>query len=392
MTGYDQDFFWYWFVNIPGIGNRSRRELIARYGHPSLLYDCPGKELEDLLTEGQLQTWEASRDYKKTEEGLRRLTEEEIRFVHWESADYPQRFRHLYDPPYGFYLKGDLPDPDKPALAIVGSRKPTAYGRKMAERYTAELADHGVVIISGMAAGIDSCAHRAALDCQGSTLGILGGGIDSMYPRVNWNLYLDMYQHAGILSEYNIGVVNHAGLFPMRNRLISGISDAVLVVEAGIKSGSLITADQGIEQGKDIYAIPGRLTDLMSKGCNHLIAQGAAMTEDPADLLTDLWEISHKRQGKPQEDSSMAADQASSSRNPVTERDRRTGTFSENPLLKPEEARILQAMDEINPSSFEELLEKTGYEWGLLQHHLVNMELRGWISQVQQNLYLRHIF
>ncbi|MBQ6392309.1 MAG: DNA-processing protein DprA, partial [Eubacterium sp.] len=270
---------------------------MERFGHPRFFYECDSGELKDLLSESQLESFSRSRNYSRVEEGLKRLKGEGVRFVHWQSQDYPHRFRSLYDPPYGFYLRGRLPDPDCPAVAIVGSRKASQYGRKAAEMFASELAGQGVAIISGMASGVDSEAHRAALDSSGMTLGILGGGIDSMYPKENWNLYLDMYEKGGILSEYNLGTVNRSGLFPMRNRLISGISDCILVVEAGEKSGSLITADQGMEQGKEVYAVPGRVTDIMSRGCNHLIAQGASIAESPQSLLEDLRSLWERTRG-----------------------------------------------------------------------------------------------
>ncbi|MBR5047612.1 MAG: DNA-processing protein DprA, partial [Eubacterium sp.] len=297
MTEYDKDYYWYWFVNIKGIGNLNRVKLMERFGHPQYLYDCNPRDLSDLLSESQIASFKQSRDYVQTDSAMRRLKEENIRFIHWDSPDYPYRFRTLYDPPYGFYLKGNLPDPKRPAIAIVGSRRPSQYGRKTAAMFARELAAGGFVIVSGMASGIDSQAHRAALEVSGQTLGILGGGIDTMYPKDNWDLYLDMYEQGGILSEYNMGTVNRSGLFPVRNRLISGISDCVLVVEAREKSGSLITADQGMEQGKEVYAVPGRITDILSKGCNHLIAQGAMIAESAQEILYDIRNLYIKIRG-----------------------------------------------------------------------------------------------
>ena len=376
MTDYDREFYWCWFMNIKGLGPRSRRRLMDRYGHPSVVYGISAGDLSPFLTDSQIASLESSRNHRKTEAHLHQLKEEGITFIHWESEEYPDRFRDLYDPPYGFYLKGRLPDPAKPAVAVVGSRNPSPYGLKMASRYASELASKGMTIISGMAAGIDSEAHRAALECAGETLGILGGGIDSMYPRENWDLYLEMYRHAGVLSEYTLGVANKAGLFPMRNRLISGISDAILVVEAAEKSGSLITADQGMEQGKDVYAIPGRVTDRLSMGCNHLIAQGALVAESPETMIRDLLESASGR------DTLEYAEDISASA---------TGASPLNTSLTADEKRILAVLDEIDPVSFDDILFLTGMDLTQLQHLLVDLEIRSFVTQKRQNMYVRKI-
>ena len=380
MTEHDKEFYWYWFVNITGIGNIMRVRLMERFGHPRFFYECDSGELKDLLSESQLESFSRSRNYSRVEEGLKRLKGEGVRFVHWQSQDYPHRFRSLYDPPYGFYLRGRLPDPDCPAVAIVGSRKASQYGRKAAEMFASELAGQGVAIISGMASGVDSEAHRAALDSSGMTLGILGGGIDSMYPKENWNLYLDMYEKGGILSEYNLGTVNRSGLFPMRNRLISGISDCILVVEAGEKSGSLITADQGMEQGKEVYAVPGRVTDIMSRGCNHLIAQGASIAESPQSLLEDLrslWERTRRvyfpEHNKTEYESFHIDDP----------REQSSYTM--------EEQMIMDTLDEIEPRTFDFIMSGTGLPLNILQHILIRLEMKSCILQVQQNMYLKKI-
>ena len=380
MTEHDKEFYWYWFVNIKGIGNIMRVRLMERFRHPRFFYECDPEGLKNLLSESQIESFRRSRNYSRVEEGLKRLKGEGARFVHWQSQDYPHRFRNLYDPPYGFYLRGRLPDPDCPAIAIVGSRKASQYGRKAAEMFASELAGQGVAIISGMASGVDSEAHRAALASSGMTLGILGGGIDTMYPKENWNLYLDMYEQGGILSEYNLGTVNRSGLFPMRNRLISGISDCILVVEAGVKSGSLITADQGMEQGKEVYAVPGRVTDVMSRGCNHLIAQGASIAESPQSLLEDLrslWERTRRvyfpEHNKTEYESFHIDDP----------REQSSYTM--------EEQMIMDTLDEIEPRTFDSILSGTGLPLNILQHILIRLEMKSCILQVQQNMYLKKI-
>ena len=160
----------------------------------------------------------------------------------------------------------------------------------MAEQFAGELSRRGIQIISGLAAGIDAAGHRGALQAGGYTLGILGGGIDTMYPRANYFLYRQMYERGGVLSEYNLGIPNSPGLFPIRNRLISAMADGVFVLEAGEKSGSFITIDQALEQGKDVFALPGRISDPLSEGCNRLIAEGAVLVQRPEDIAAPLLE------------------------------------------------------------------------------------------------------
>ncbi len=371
MTEYDRDIYWYWFVNIRGTGTRNQRKLLERFGHPSLLYEASLRESPLILEDGREFPPEGAGGLRLAEEGLRRLGEEGVRFIHWESDEYPHRFRSLYDPPYGFYLKGNLPDPARPAAAIVGTRNPTVYGRGMAAAFASALAAAGIAIISGMAGGVDAVAHKACLDAGGQTLGILGGGIDSMYPRCNWDLYLDMYRQGGIMSEYNLGVANKPGFFPMRNRLISGMADAVLVVEAGEKSGSLITADQGMEQGRDIYAVPGRVRDRMSRGCNRLIAQGAYLADSPEEMIRSLYSSCSLC---PEDGSPLSTE----------------GDLPENyPNLSADCRKILDTLDESDPVSFSDLLYRTGLGFSSLQSCLVDMEMSSLIIQVRQNLYVK---
>lgn len=367
-----KDFYWYWFVNIRGIGNITRKKLIERFAHPEIMFRAREEEFRDILTIKQRKYLMESRNVTAIHQSLSKLKERNIRFIHWESDEYPMNLRHIFDPPYGLYLIGRMPDPDKPVLSMVGSRNATIYGRKNAEYFARTLVGYGVQIISGLAAGIDGASHRGALAGGGFTLGVLGGGIDTIYPRENFNLYMEMYEKGGVLSEYNLGVANHAGLFPARNRLISGLADGVLVLEMGASSGASITVDQALEQGKDVFALPGRITDPLSVGCNRLIAQGAYSVEKPEDILQVLME---KRSGVLNEPETMKKDNI--------------GRMRRLPLFQTEEQKnIFQLLDELNPKTFDMLLRESGYNIGTLQHILFEMELLGWIYQPTQNSYL----
>ncbi len=196
--------------------------------------------------------------------------------------------RKISSQPYALYYKGTLPDENKKAVSIVGARSCTAYGRQMAEEFARVLAEQEIQIISGMALGIDGAGQKGALEAGGNSFAVLGCGVDICYPREHFSLYQNLETQGGILSEFPIGTEPLKQHFPARNRIISGLSDAVLVIEAKEKSGSLITADMALEQGKDVYALPGPITSALSKGCHGLIKQGAGILISPKELLEDL--------------------------------------------------------------------------------------------------------
>lgn len=203
--------------------------------------------------------------------------------------DFPEVLRHIPDPPLGLYWKGRLPDPDRPAAAVIGARMASAYGRAEARDFAIELARNGVQIISGMARGIDGIAGLAALEVSDDSYAVLGSGADVCFPRENENLYQQLALRGGVISEFPPGTAAVRTNFPQRNRIISGLSQVVLVIEAREKSGTLITADMAAEQGRDVFALPGRVTDRTSHGCNELIRQGAFPATSPDDILTFLF-------------------------------------------------------------------------------------------------------
>lgn len=211
-----------------------------------------------------------------------------IRYIGREDPEYPPGLLPHERMPRGLYVAGTLPDPGKKSVAIVGARACSAYGRAEARRFARELAAAGVQIISGLACGIDGCAHEGALEAGGATFAVLGCGVDICYPREHIGLYEQMKKQGGLLSEYPPGTPPLSHHFPVRNRIISGLADLVLVVEARLRSGSLITADYALEQGKSVWAVPGKNADPLSQGCNRLIAHGAGLAVSPADLLEEL--------------------------------------------------------------------------------------------------------
>ena len=285
-----------WAENIPGIGSRTLVGLAAGFG-PGLferLYRAGEQEIVDLLAGAGLSPRPFAERIRRAqkndpEEFLKALETAGLSFVSWESLRYPDRLRVIPDPPFGLFVKGQLPDPDAPSLAVIGSREATPRGRETARRFSLWLSSHGVQIISGMARGIDSVAGTAAVDAGGKSFAVLGSGADVCYPKSSWQLYERLPERGGVLSEYLPGTAPAAALFPRRNRIISGLADALLVVEAARKSGTMITVGAALDQGKDVYAVPGRPEDATSAGCNDLIRQGAGLVNTPEELFEALY-------------------------------------------------------------------------------------------------------
>jgi len=221
----------------------------------------------------------------------KRLYNKNIRIIKMTDEEYPSKLLQIHNPPKCLYIKGKIPqsiNSNNKNIAIVGSRDMSTYGREMAKMLARDLASAGINIISGLARGIDGQAHKGALEGNGYTLGVLGCGINQIYPRENIELFMEMEEKGGIISEYEPDVPGLPHNFPERNRIISGLSDGVIVIEAKKKSGSLITAEYALEQGKQVYAVPGRAYDSNSEGTNNLLKMGALCVTCAEDVLWDL--------------------------------------------------------------------------------------------------------
>ena len=249
----------YWLSNIPGVGCKTIHRLLGQAGSAEEIYFLKKEQLEKLsgLSDRQVH---AITDRKKNwdlEEKYAALGENGISFLSCEMESYPKQLRNIVDAPYSLYIKGKMPDFSKRRVAVVGARMCSEYGKKMAEQIGEKLALCGAEVLSGMARGIDAYGHIGALKAGGNTYAVLGCGVNVCYPRTNQKLYENILSHGGIISEYPPETEPIAQLFPARNRIISALSDVVVIVEAKERSGSLITADFALEQGKDIYAVPG---------------------------------------------------------------------------------------------------------------------------------------
>ena len=284
----------HWLYQAVGVGSRRFLRTLMSQWPPRELYQMTvsgvlSEKLSEQYRKKATQMSEISRGYDVS--GVyERMREKGIFLVTEEEPLFPEQLSQIPDKPYVLYYAGKLPQRGKKSVALVGARDCTSYGRYMAEQFGASFAKAGVQVISGMARGIDGIGQSAALGKGGYSLGVLGCGVDFCYPRENRELYERLLADGGICSEYPPGTEPKAFLFPPRNRIISGLCDAVLVVEAREKSGTLITVDMALEQGRDVYALPGRATDPLSGGCNRLIRQGAGIVTTPEDFLEEFLE------------------------------------------------------------------------------------------------------
>ena len=280
---------YYMFLNyVPNIWNGVIKKLLEYYGDVEEIYEASEKSL---ISSGiQSKYVEQIIKAKKTfdyEKNMEYLEKKNIKIVTVEDEIYPKRLSYIEDKPYCLYVRGNLPDENN-AVAIVGARACSNYGIEMAKKIGKELALYGINVISGMARGIDTFGQLGALSGGGKTYAVLGCGVDVCYPNENIELYERIIDNGGVISEYFPGTRPEGWRFPMRNRIISGLSDSIVVVEARNKSGSLITAEQAVEQGKDVYAVPGRINDELSIGCNKLINDGAHVIADVNDIVGQL--------------------------------------------------------------------------------------------------------
>lgn len=259
---------------------------------PKFFYKIPG------LKEEQINRIINNRKLDTIDKTLEKLKDNNINTITILDDNYPVSLNYIYDKPYVLYYKGSLFEEDELSMAIVGARKATSYGKWVCEKFTKELVDLGVTIVSGLALGIDAIAHKTAIENNGRTIAILGNGLDIKYPSRNEYLYDKIDQHGSIVSEFPLTTQPLAYNFPQRNRIISGLSKAVIVVEAKEKSGSLITAHHAIEQGKDVFAVPGNINSVYSGGVNKLIKDGAY----PLLSLDDILEVVSELKDKAMED------------------------------------------------------------------------------------------
>jgi DNA processing protein len=285
----DEPFYWFALRSVPLVGNVTYRRLIESFGSPAGVLAASEEKLAAVngvraAVAGSIKNHDWRTD---GENAARAFAGSGAKLVTLLDDDYPELLKEIPDPPPYLYLKGSLPSAGT-SIAVVGSRRASDYGIATTARLTRELAESGVTIVSGLAHGVDAAAHKAALQAKGATIAVLGCGIDLIYPTENRALYREMEEHGAIVTEFAPGTGPEAQNFPRRNRIISGLSRGVLVVEAAERSGSLITARFALEQGREVFAVPGNINFKASRGTNSLIKQGAKLVETVADILGEL--------------------------------------------------------------------------------------------------------
>ncbi len=359
----------YWLSGIVPLPGRKKIFLRELFGEAELLYRARQDVLHKIpiLTEREKE-WLIKAQGKteaELEEEMAYCMQKGIKLAVWQSDSYPKRLNDIYNPPYGLFYRGELPEGEKKAIGIVGARNCTCYGRAAAKQIGQELAASGIVVVSGMAAGVDGAAQWGALCSGGCTCGVLGCGVDVCYPASNRKLYEKLLEAGSLVSEYPPHTQPLARNFPQRNRIISGMSDGVLIVEAKEKSGSLITADFALEQGREVYALPGRVSDLSSRGTNKLIQQGAGVFLNTEDFLEEMHIFA-----KTEENSVEASSK-------------------KNKLSLENLDRLVYSCLGLTPRSLEELLTETGLGLGELIRALATLRELGVISETYKNYYIR---
>ena len=254
----------YFICSIPMIGGVRAGQLLSRFGDPQGVYEAGTAGWREILSDSVVEYMDRQKKSGNLEEEYHSLGEKQIGLVLQEEEGFPQKLLEIPDPPYGLFYKGKLPEQKQPSVAVIGARECSEYGRFVAEELGRYLGSQEIQVISGMARGIDGISQQAALLAGGTSYGVLGCGVDICYPRQNRKLYEELIQKGGLLSTYAPGTKALPAYFPPRNRIVSGLADALIVIEARQKSGTLITVDMALEQGKDVYVVPGRITVRLS--------------------------------------------------------------------------------------------------------------------------------
>jgi DNA processing protein len=281
--------YWVGFNRIQGLGRAKFSLLEGYFGDLERAWKASASELKAAgLDSKSIEAIVAARPDISPDAELERLERYHIKALTWNDPAFPARLKEIYDVPPVLYVRGDITAEDEWTIAVVGTRRATIYGREVTERLVAELVRNRITVISGLARGIDSIAHRTALESGGRTIAVFACGLDIVYPPENVNLAQAVIEHGAIVSEYPLGIKPKADHFPRRNRIMSGISLGVLVTEAGEGSGAMITASLALEQNREVFAVPGSILSPASRGVNRLIKEGAKLVSEVQDILEEL--------------------------------------------------------------------------------------------------------
>ena len=365
---WEDDFYWYWLCSEKNTDIFKIRRILEKYGNAAYVFKSFKPGSVSGLTERD-EKYLTDKCVTKIYEDFLRMKDSGVSFVHIKHKDYPERLKSIYDPPAALYVIGSLPADDKLSVAIVGARECSQYGKAAAYNLASELSARGVQVISGLAMGIDASAHKGSLDREGYTCAVMGCGVDVCYPKFNMTLYKRIAQSGALISEYPIHTPPLAYHFPKRNRIISGLANAVIIVEAKKKSGSLITADCALEQGRDVFAVPGRMGDVLSEGCNKLIKDGA-------QLLTcadDIFDIN-----------------LLNSPNYHTQNTFKTQceNISDINMLASQKDIVYSCLG-LSPKSLDEVLEETKLDVSVVSEAILYLQIEGKISEMSKNCYAK---
>lgn len=369
--------FAYWLLSIPGIGEKTIRLLLSRFKRPGKVYTASEAELSECLKGMQLtHVLERQRNWNLKEE-YEKLDIKGIGVVFYGEKTYPKRLLEIPDAPYALFYRGSLPKEEALSVAVIGARECSGYGEFVAAQLGRYLGEQGIQVISGMARGIDGISQTAAMEAGGTSYGVLGSGVDVCYPKSNHRLYDRLIKQGGVLSAYVPGALPASGHFPPRNRIVSGLADALVVVEARGKSGTLITVDMALEQGKEVFVVPGRITDRLSDGCNRLLTQGAGVFLTPADFVSQLRELAAKK-GIAETDDGESKNEDEIKETVIEKRKK------QNLLSISKELRPVYKQLEISPKTIEQILCKmpAGYHQGLVSAALMRLCMDGYAKQV----------
>lgn len=357
---------WLWLSLINDIGPIRAKALLERFGSPEAIWNASEKQLKtvDGIGENYAKSIISSKDRIEIEKELYKINRYQTNIVTLFSECYPEHLKNIYSPPVLLFVKGNLSSADSISVSIVGSRNATQYGIRVAYDLGKQLAQKGITVVSGMARGIDTAAHKGALDGGGRTIAVLGCGLDFVYPPENKVLMNNISNNGAVITEYPLGTKPDAKNFPCRNRIISGFSLGTIIVEASSRSGSLITADLALEQNREVFAVPGPIYSKASEGTNNLIKQGAKIVTSLVDILEEL-------------NIELVNNNCIEQFKQVEYND-----------LSNEENTIINKISNI-PVHLENIMKQTGYAIGKVNSILTMLELKGLIRQLPGRQFIR---
>ena len=384
--------YWVWLAECRGVSNQARLALLRHFGSPEDVFYADEGEI--LLTEGITREQAKALEDRKLDKADKILADCQrlgLRILTIQDTEYPGRLQNIYDPPCLLYVKGRLPAiDDEAAVAVVGTRDCTPYGVACAEKLGYGLSSGGAVVVSGLAKGIDAAASRGALRAGGVTVGVVGNGLDVHYPYESRYLYEDIAAAGALLSEYPPGTEPAGSHFPARNRILSGLSLATLVVEAPERSGALITAETALEQGRDVFAVPGPIDAPTSVGCNRLIRDGAGLVSDAWDILREYaGRFPEKlKQDEAREQPAVLGYQARQKAEPKPvppSLDLNKSSLTDDQL------NLLRAMSDEEPALVDDLIEQTGIPTRRVLSALTLLEMEHMVTQHSGKRYTRAV-